>query len=266
MQALATELWPHGQIREIGCCVCQSRWNEMLLSAMLRVDRRHLGSICPRCLHRSPVEAGVWLMELSRSLTGAIGWIAVALKENPHEAHLPLEFEEARARAAIETAQGFERVSPLLRLRFPSVTERIDGTRWSLETVARGTAELFDEAERDPRVTADRSASDRLADLREAVAGEIRRIEDLLRVADRLCRQDRWSVSLEEVIGTERRLVARQFARRLCEASLRTIVDDRYRRFLQPGAAPERIEVQADRARPSASRHATSPLGSACAR
>src|SRR5436190_903663 len=54
MRSLATELWPHGQIREIACCVCQSRWNEMLLSAMLRDDRRHLGSICPRCLNSKP--------------------------------------------------------------------------------------------------------------------------------------------------------------------------------------------------------------------
>jgi hypothetical protein len=67
-------------------------------------------------------------------------------------------------------------------------------------------------------------------------------------------------------------MVARQFARRLCEASLRTIVDDRYRRFLQPGASAEKIpsaekiDVPADRLRFSAWRHVPVPLDPAWAR
>jgi len=64
------------------------------------------------------------------------------------------------------------------------------------------------------------------------MTGEAEQIDDLLRLAHRLSLLESWSLTVEEVISTERRLIARQFTRPIGESSLKTIVDDRYRRFL----------------------------------
>ena len=235
MSALTLDFWPHGEFRAVSCCICHRAWNEVFLGVVLRDEQRFVGSICPRCIDGSPLEAGLWVLEYGRSLTVAVRRLGDSLKQSPGDDRPSLSIDH-RVLAAAETAARMHLLSVLFRPKLHMLRERIEQTRYELEEVCVESAHWAAESERRRQrggvCVATAPADHRAATMR----GEAGRIRELVQLADNLASLDDWSMSLTEVICRERRIVAKQFEHRSKPVDLASIVDSRYRSFLERAA------------------------------
>lgn len=65
---LSTLLVCHPSRRTVTCCLCGAEWEEYYLSVALLDEGESLGTLCPRCLRRSPRETADRLAALSQEL------------------------------------------------------------------------------------------------------------------------------------------------------------------------------------------------------
>lgn len=238
MPTPVTDLCAHGEFRKILCCICHRQWSEQLVAARLRSEQRSHGSLCPRCLDRTPLDAALWITEFGRGLTTAVGQLGESLKEPARSSRLPRSVEEYRERiiGATETTAHLRALTKALRSELPALRERIEQTRLSLGRICQETSHRIQESQQRRRLDADSKQASRLRTLADSLESETDRAGELLLLADELSGLEHWPTTVSEMISLERETVARQFFRPLSDADLATIVDNRYRLFLHQHA------------------------------